>query len=100
MPWNGSMDVNLGYSYFLPKGRTVIFTMDVFNLLNLQARTGVDESYTLAAAQNDPGAPLSKAYTQSTPHRALEQADLNPNFLNPTKYQPPRAFRFGLRATF
>jgi hypothetical protein len=100
LPWTGSLDVNLGYSYFLPKSRTLIFTMDVFNLLNLQTRTGVDESYTLAAAQNDPGSPLSKAYTQSTPHRALEKSDLNPNFLNPTKYQPPRAFRFSLRATF
>jgi hypothetical protein len=74
------------------KARDLVFTIDVFNLLNMQARTGVDESYTLTAAQNTPGAPLSSAYTQSTPHRALEKADLNPNFLNPTKYQPRGPF--------
>ncbi|HXU81726.1 MAG TPA: TonB-dependent receptor [Polyangia bacterium] len=100
LPWTGSLDVNLGYRYSLPRQRDLVFTIDVFNLLNFQARTGVDESYTLTAAQNDPGKPLASAYTQSTPHRPLEKADLNPNFLNPTKYQPPRAFRFGLRATF
>jgi hypothetical protein len=100
LPWNGGVDVNLGYRLSMPGGRTAIFSIDVFNLLNFQARTAVDESYTLATAQNAPGAPLKDAYTQSTPHRPLEQADLNPNFMNPTKYQPPRAFRFGLRATF
>jgi hypothetical protein len=84
----------------MPTGKTLIFSLDVFNLFNFQARTAVDESYTLTSAQNDPGAPLKNAYTQATPHRPLEKADLNPNFMNPTKYQPPRAVRFGLRATF
>jgi hypothetical protein len=100
LPWQATLDLNLGYRFTLPGGQTMIFTIDAFNLLNFQARTGVDESYTLTSAQNDPGAPLDKAYTQASPHRPLEKADLNPNFLNPTKYQPPRAFRFGLRATF
>ena len=100
LPWSGSVDVNLGYRHSLPRSSDLTFTLDVFNLFNFQARTAVDESYTLTAAQNNPGAPLASAYTQSSPHRPLDKADLNPNFMNPTKYQPPRAVRFGLRATF
>jgi hypothetical protein len=98
-PWNGSLDLNLSYRYLLPGGQAVTASIDVFNLLNWQARTAVDESYTLAPAQNRPNAPLAEAYRQDT-RMPLAAEDLNPNFMSPTKYQPPRVFRLGLRSTF
>jgi hypothetical protein len=100
LPWNYGVDVDVGYRLTLPTGQAVVFTIDVFNVLNFQRRTQVDESYTLAAVQGKPGGALTDAFTQSTPHRALEASDLNPNFLNATKYQAPRVFRFGLRGSF
>jgi hypothetical protein len=99
-PWNYGVDMNLGYRFSLPQGQSLMFTIDAFNLLNFQARTQVDESYTLNAVQGKQGGTLKDAFTQSTPHRPLNDSDKNPNFMNPTKYQAPRAFRFGLRATF
>jgi hypothetical protein len=100
LPWNYSVDVNLGYRFSLFGGQSLTFTVDAFNLLNLQARTQVDESYTLSAVQGKQNGTVKDAFTQSTPHRGLEASDLNPNFLNPTRYQAPRVFRFGLRGTF
>ena len=42
----------------------------------------------LAIVCNDPNTPPSL------------QCPINANFGNPSQYQPPRVFRFGLRATF
>jgi hypothetical protein len=100
LPWTGSLDLNVGYRLALPRGQSVSLSVDVFNLLNFQTRTGVDESYTLVNAQGKQDGTLGDAFTQSTPRRALTAADRNPNFMSPTRYQPPRTFRFGLRAAF
>jgi hypothetical protein len=100
LPWSSTVDVNLGYHFRVFGGQALSLTVEVFNLLNWQARTQVDESYTLAAAQGKQGGTLKDVATQSTPHRALEVAELNPNFLSPTRYQPPRVLRFGLRGSF
>jgi hypothetical protein len=99
LPWQYSLDLNLGYRFALPRGQAIILTVDVFNLLNLQQKTQVDESYTLVAAQGKNGGTLNDVFTQGS-RMPLTAADRNPNFLNPTKYQAPRSFRFGLRSTF
>ena len=100
LPWNYGLDVNLGYQFAMEKGRTMMLTIDVFNLLNFQARTQVDESYTLGNFQSKPDGTLKDAFSQGSGHRPLEEMDRNRNFGNPTRYQPPRTFRFGLRGSF
>jgi hypothetical protein len=102
LPWNYGLDMNLGYQIALEKGRSLMLTVDVFNVLNFQAATQVDESYTTGNFQAArTGGALSEAFSQGEGHRALMDSDLNKNFnKNPTRYQPPRTFRFGLRGSF
>ena len=70
--------------------------VDVFNLFNFQTRTAVDQRYTLSPVlpTSGPNDPLRNA--DGTPFSGT----VNPNFGKPAEYQPPRIFRFGLKATF
>ena len=99
LPWEYNADFNIAYHYNIDKNQTLTFSMDVFNLFNFQAANAVDESYTPAFALGKPGGNLRQARTQDT-GRALYAGDVNPNYKNPTSYQPPRSFRFGIRSTF
>ena len=93
------MDVDLGYRFNIDKDKSVGVTIDIFNLIDFQEVTAVDDNYThtnAAGVQNgnlldvkntDNGAPLT-------------QLDVNKNFKSPTRYQPPRTIRFGIRGTF
>ena len=99
MPWNYDADVNLAYRYQIDKDKTVSFTVDIFNLFNFQQEVQVDESYTFTNAIGKQGGNLRDVHSQDT-GAALTQNDKNPNYGNATKYQEPRVFRFGLRATF
>ena len=98
LPWTYSIDAHIAYGYKFTKEQLTVFTLDVFNLINFQEVTSVDETYTrddinpivgggkssLAALQNLDGDPAAK----------------NKNFGRPTSYQAPRQFRFGIRTTF
>jgi hypothetical protein len=101
LPWNYGLDMNLGYQLALEKGRSIMLTVDIFNVLNFQTETQVDESYTTGTFQaKRTGGTLAEAFSQGGDHRPLMDSDLNRNFKNPTRYQPPRTFRFGLRGSF
>jgi hypothetical protein len=99
LPWQYDADVNLAYHYNIDKNKAVTFTVDIFNIFDFQAAATVDEGYTQTYAVGKPGGNLRQARTQ-TDGRPLYAGDVNPNFKNPTSYQAPRSFRFGIRSTF
>jgi len=73
-------------------------TMDIFNVLNLQGTTGVDEIYTEADVYGLKGGTKAdldqlKTVDGGTPVK-------NPNFGHDNAYQAPRVFRFGVRGEF
>ena len=86
------------------KDRDLVFTVDVFNVFNFQAVTARDERYTQTPVQ-----PIVNGTVQSlnTPSPikllgggTLTPGEVNMNFGQPTQYQDPRQFRFGLRTPF
>jgi hypothetical protein len=103
LPWNFSADVQVGYSLALSDKSTLSATIDVWNLLNFQAATNRDELYTrVDVLPVDPSGDRAAALGRITRSNgtAFLPADKNPNFGNPTAYQPPRIVRFGLRLTY
>lgn len=98
LPWNYTIDLRLGYSYRVDKSKTIEATLDVFNLFNFQGVTARDQRYTISPVQ-----PVTNGGGVSQLTNADGSAfsgTVNPNFGNPSAYQPPRIFRFGLRTTF
>jgi hypothetical protein len=128
LPWNYSADLQLGYRYNIEKGKSISFTVDVFNLFNFQGVTAVDQRYTATDVLPVPGGRQINAngtitglrdsngnafgYRRdldpdfrcenplNTPAQIAERCPINYNFRHPTQYQPPRVFRFGIRGTF
>jgi hypothetical protein len=103
-PWVHTLDSNLGVSYRLAGHNVVSLTLEAFNVFNFQAVTRVNEHYTYAhvlplEARMGPGA-LTPDRVQRTNGTPLTASDVNPEFLKPTQYQPPRQVRIGLRYTF
>ncbi len=91
-PWISSVDLRLAYSLNFDNDRALTVSLDIFNLLNFQRATRVDQNYTFSAI--NPllnGSPADLANTGAVP---------NPNFKYPTAYQPPRDIRLGARFTF
>jgi outer membrane receptor protein involved in Fe transport len=91
-----SADLRLGYGVRLEGSKSITATIDVFNLFNFQTETAVDQRYTPSPVLPNAtrGAPLRNA--DGTPFSGT----VNGNFGKATEYQPPRIFRFGLKATF
>ncbi len=98
LPWVFRIDTNIGYTKRFNKDLAVSITMDVFNALNFQQYTNIDQTYT-----NDDVLPIPDGTFDDL--ESLETTDgmpivKNPNFGNPTSFQRPRTFRFGVRLTF
>lgn len=102
LPWTYSLDTSLGYTVKLADHQTITATVDVFNLLNFQEIVGRDERYTASDVNPIPGGKRSDLgkLTNAGTNQLLQQKEVNPTFSNPTAYQTPRQFRFGLRGTF
>lgn len=98
LPWNFSVDTNLGFRHQFNKDLAITVSMDVFNVLNLQTAIAVDENYTTGDVNPVPGGTTSDldnlVDTEGMP------VVKNPNFGRPIAYQRPRTFRFGLRFEF
>ncbi|MBZ4421195.1 TonB-dependent receptor [Myxococcus sp. RHSTA-1-4] len=117
-PWVNTIDSNIGVNYRVSKDSVVSFTLDVFNLFNFQGTDAVDQTYTTLPVQ-----PIANGSPSDLPGNVDWQAgeereddpdtelideskfgtvdgDINKNFKNPTRYQPPRQVRFGIRYTF
>jgi hypothetical protein len=120
-PWINTIDSNVGVNYRVSKDSVVSFTLDVFNLFNFQGVDLVDQTYTTLNAQPVPNGkpsdienPVGVVGWQPDSEREDDPAtpnvdeslfgtvdgDVNKNFKNPTRYQPPRQVRFGIRYTF
>ena len=113
-PWINIIDSNVGVNYRVSKDSTISFTLDVFNLFNFQGVDAVDQSYTTrdvlpieggkpsdlpGNVQYIPGNEPTDDDGNPIPFGARD-GDINKNFKNPTRYQPPRQMRFGIRYTF
>lgn len=91
-PWISSVDLRFAYSFNFDRDRALTLSLDIFNLLNLQRPTRVDQNYTFSAINPIlSGSPADLANSGAVP---------NPNFKYPTAYQPPRDVRLGARFTF
>ncbi|MBI4701786.1 MAG: TonB-dependent receptor [Deltaproteobacteria bacterium] len=101
LPWVHRLDTHLGFGRKLGKQNSMILTMDVFNLINFQEETSVDENYTYASVLPIVGGtPGDLGRVVHADGSALSPSEVNPNFGRATSYQAPRSFRFGLKATF
>ncbi|SET20945.1 Carboxypeptidase regulatory-like domain-containing protein [Myxococcus fulvus] len=107
-PWLNVIDSNIGVNYRVSKDSVISVTLDVFNLFNFQGVSTVDQTYTLLSVQPIPGGKPSDlpgnvqwqaGEERDEPFGTVDN-DVNPNFKNPTSYQPPRQMRLGVRYTF
>jgi hypothetical protein len=112
-----NFDLKGGLAYTFTPPYQVKFTVDVFNILNAQKATALDENWTTDSAQpivngqcgsrnaatksNPTAAALtdcpSLAYMRTTDGLPVT---INTNFAKPTSYQTPLAVRLGLELTF
>jgi outer membrane receptor protein involved in Fe transport len=99
-PWVHNIDAHVGYSITLSKASELTLGVDVFNVFNFQAAVAVDESYTFADVLPCSGEATVESCVKSTDGSPFAPNNKNPNFGKPTRYQAPRAIRFGARATF
>jgi hypothetical protein len=79
--------------------QTVSITMDIFNVFNFQQIAARDQRYTASSVSPvTRGGLANLTNLDGTPFDAATQK--NPNFGKATAFQPPRVFRFGLKANF
>lgn len=98
LPWVFRIDANIGYRKYFTEDLMIAMTMDVFNVANFQAVTGIDENYTFSDVAPIAGGDLTSLETHTDV--AGNPIVKNPNFGNPLAYQTPRMFRFGVRLNF
>ncbi|HSO40983.1 MAG TPA: TonB-dependent receptor, partial [Labilithrix sp.] len=101
LPWTYSLDTSLGYTVKVGETQSVTMSVDIFNLLNFQELTARDERYTSSDVNAIVGGKTSDlGKLRGIDGALIQKKEINPNFSNPTSYQAPRQFRFGLRGTF
>jgi hypothetical protein len=123
LPWRHTINAKLAARYRVSKDNVIEFSADVFNMLNFQAVTAVDQTLTtsdvlpyVATNTKDPqseaclaGSSLPQCAGGQTPIQAVDgdgntynltREELNPNFKRPREYQQPISVRFGLKFIF
>ena len=104
-----SADVHGGFTFQPIKGQAIELTVDIFNLLNFQTTTLLDETYTeedvnplqnCTAGVRDSCTEDDIAGLQLTDGSTYDVASNNPNFNQPKLFQAPRTVRFGVRWSF
>jgi hypothetical protein len=99
LPWTHDLDASFRYNYRFTDDRTLSASVDIFNLLNLQEITAIDEQYTLEDVlpiANGTKDQLANLHNIDNGGLAVK----NPNFQNATSYQAPLSVRFGLKLSF
>jgi len=101
LPWVAGIDLSLGYEVAITDSFSLTITAEVFNLFNFQAVTSRSERYTNADVNPIPGGTKEDldALVDIEGTNLIEGDLVNPNFGNPTSYQRPRTFRFGIRGS-
>src|SRR5205814_10230978 len=92
------LDLRLAYGKSFVRNLRAEVLLDIFNVLNQQLVTAVDQGYTFDRVLpiTEGGYDRLKTLTTTTggvPH-------LNPNYGQPTAYQSPLSIRVGARITF
>ncbi len=117
LPWEVKLDLSAKLAWTLSGPYTLTFTLSVFNVLNGQAVTGVDQRYTFdfvtpmqgaqcssknAISQKDPAAALLAACPDLPYARTIDGLRVTPNlnYGRPTSFQDPVAARFGVALSF
>ncbi|MET0591865.1 MAG: TonB-dependent receptor [Polyangiaceae bacterium] len=107
LPWMFSMDTRIGYGIKIDGKHTVEASLDIFNVFNFQAEVSRDQTYTqsdVLPIVNGTPADLGKLQHASLGPNGevvpFTESEKNKSFGQPVAYQPPRYFKFGLRATF
>src|SRR5262249_13073731 len=109
LPWIHTIDPHIGANYRFSRDMVLTVNMDIFNLFNFQNADLADNNYTLANVLPIPGGTTADLPTTNPPSPGklknsdgspFNPNDINPNFRNATRYQPPRSVRFGARLTF
>jgi hypothetical protein len=98
-PTVGSLALHAGYARPVGQHMTGELYADVFNALNQQEVTSVNQLYT-----SDPVLPIAGGTAADLRNlRNVSNSQpvvINPNYGQPTSYQPPLTLRFGVRARF
>jgi outer membrane receptor protein involved in Fe transport len=98
LPWTYNTDLQLAYRVATLRNVAFSVTADIFNVLNLQAVTSVNESYTSSGVVAVQGTKASDLPTlKDSEGKAV---DKKPSFGQASGYQAPRVFRFGVRGAF
>jgi hypothetical protein len=103
LPWVFGTDLRAAYGIRFGKQYMVEATLDVFNLFNLQAEVRREQAYTTSDVlpiENGTEADLATKIRHASSTAPFTENEKNPAFGLPQAYQPPRYFKFGLRATF
>ena len=98
------MDVNGAVSFRISPSTVLTCSVNIFNLFNFQQVTRVSQDYTTSVAvapvpNGNPSTDRMKIVNSYT-REPLKESEVNPNFWQPTLYQPVRQFRFQARLTF
>jgi hypothetical protein len=98
LPWVFGVDPSVAYTKRMPRDVSLTVSIDVFNVANFQQVLAIDERYTTDEVK--PIAGGAREDLKMLLNTGEKPVAVNPNFGNPTAYQPPRQFRFGVRLTF
>ncbi len=116
-PWTHNVNLRAGVTWRISKDHALQFSVDVFNLLNLQEATEVSqelstrvivpanaapgkEAEAACLAQNNPSCVSVLKKSVNGTLSPVTTADLNSNFKQATAYQQPLSVRLGLKFSF
>jgi hypothetical protein len=100
LPWTYNADVQLAYRFAMSKAVTLSATVDVFNVVNSQRITSVNQQYTLSDVYPTAGAKKADLDKLTAADGTVISKSRIPSFGQASSYQEPRVFRFGLRGQF
>lgn len=117
LPWQVSLDLSARVTWSISGPYAINFTLSVFNVLDSQAATNVDQSYTFdfiapmqgaqcgsrsSISQKDPVAALLASCPDLAYARTIDGLRVTPNlnYGRPTAFQTPVSARFGVALSF
>jgi hypothetical protein len=117
LPWQVSLDLSARVTWAISGPYAINFTLSVFNVLNAQAATNVDQRYTFdfvtpmqgaqcgaknSMSQADPLAALAANCPDLPYARTIDGLRVTPNlnYGRPTGFQTPVSARFGVALSF
>lgn len=101
LPWVHALDLRAGVRFALARESSLALAVDVFNVLGLQAAVARDQRFTQDSVRPiEAGTTADLGKLQTSDGAPFDPRHRSASFGDPIAYQPPRAFRFGITATF